>query len=73
MIISTWWLRKSSKFNGQEYEEIYRNIESLETPKQGEFLYHKVVNAIKSVLIIQQLASDAVGWQEDHYAIQQQQ
>ena len=32
---------------------------------------HKVVNAIKNVRIIPQLASDAVRWQEDKYAQQQ--
>ena len=34
MIISAWWLRTSSKFKRQEFEEIYRNIGSLETPNQ---------------------------------------
>ena len=34
MIISAWWLRTSSKFSGQEFEEIHRNIGSSETPKQ---------------------------------------
>ena len=34
MIISAWWLRTSSKFSGQEFEEIHRNIGSPETPKQ---------------------------------------
>ena len=33
MIISAWWLRTSSKFSGQEFEEIHRNIGSSETPK----------------------------------------
>ena len=34
MIISAWWLQTSSKFSGQEFEEIHRNIGSSETPKQ---------------------------------------
>ena len=34
MIIFAWWIRTSSKFSGQEFEEILRNIESSETPKQ---------------------------------------
>ena len=34
MIISAWWLRASSKFGGQEFEEMHRNIRSLEAPKQ---------------------------------------
>ena len=34
MIISAWLLRTSSKFRGQEFEEIYKNIGSLKTPKQ---------------------------------------
>ena len=29
-----WWLQTNSKFSRQELEEIYRNIESLETPKK---------------------------------------
>ena len=33
-IISAWWLRTSSKFCGQEFEEIHRNIGLLGTPKQ---------------------------------------
>ena len=51
MIISAWWLRTSSKFSGQEFEEIHKNLGSLETPKQ--------------VRIVQQLAPGAVGWRED--------
>ena len=31
---AAWWLRTSSKFGGKGFEEIHRNIESLETPKQ---------------------------------------
>ena len=34
MIISARWFRTSSKFSGQEFEEIHRNIGSSETPKQ---------------------------------------
>ena len=34
MIISATWLRTSSKFSGQQFEEIHRSIGSLETPKQ---------------------------------------
>ena len=34
MIIFAWWLRTSSKFIGQEFEEIHRNIVSLETLEQ---------------------------------------
>ena len=33
-ITSAWWLQTSSKFRGQEFEEIHRNIESSETSKQ---------------------------------------
>ena len=33
MIISAWWLRTSSEFSGQEFEEIHRNIGLSETPK----------------------------------------
>ena len=61
MIISAWWLRTSSKLSGQELEETYRNIESLETPKAGaDSSYYKAVIAIKNVWIIQYLASDTV-------------
>ena len=34
MIISAWWLQTSSKFSGQEFGEIHRNIGLSETPKQ---------------------------------------
>ena len=34
MIISAWWLQTSSKFSGQEFQEIHKNIGSSETPKQ---------------------------------------
>ena len=34
MIISAWWLRTSIKFSGEEFEEIHKDIGSLETPKQ---------------------------------------
>ena len=34
IIISAWCLRTSSKFSGQEFEEIHQYIGSLETPKQ---------------------------------------
>ena len=34
MTISGWWLRTSSKFIGQNFEETHRNIGSLETPEQ---------------------------------------
>ena len=33
MIISAWWLQIARKFSGKEFEEIYKNIKSLETPK----------------------------------------
>ena len=33
IIFFAWWLRTSSKFSGQEFEEMYRNIVSLKTPK----------------------------------------
>ena len=65
MIISSSWLRTSSKFSGQEFEEIHRNIGSLETPKQV-----RIVNAMKSARIVQHLASDAVRWQKDKSAQQ---
>ena len=38
MIISAWRLQTSIKFSGQEFEEINRNIGSVETPQQGRFL-----------------------------------
>ena len=57
--ISAWCFRKNSKFSGQEFEEIHRNIGSLEAPKQIRIL-RKVITAIKSVRIIQQLGSYAV-------------
>ena len=46
----------------------------METFKAGaDFCNHKVVNAIKSARIDQYLASAGVRWQEDKYALQQQQ
>ena len=33
MIVFAWWLCTRSKFSGREFEEIHKNIESLETPK----------------------------------------
>ena len=43
MIISAWWLRTSSKFSGQEFEEIHRNIGKIRwSPKK------KVSTEIKS-------------------------
>ena len=34
MINSARWFRTSSKFSGQEFEEIFKNIRSLVTPEQ---------------------------------------
>ena len=74
MIISAWWLRTSSIFSEQEFEEIHRNIESIKTPQAGaDFCNHEVVNAMKSVRIVLQLAYYVVRWQVDKYAPQQQQ
>ena len=74
MIISAWWLLTSSKFSGQEFEEIHRNIGSSETPKQVRIppitkysLKWKVCGSSNK------LGSHAVRWQEDKYALQQQQ
>ena len=74
MIISAWWFRTSSKFSGQDFQETGGNIRSLETPKQdsADSSNHKVVIVIKSARIVLYLASDAVRWQEDEYAQQQQ-
>ena len=59
--ISAWWIRANSKFSGQEFEEIYRHFGSLETLKQVRIPpKHEVVIAMKSVRIVQYLASDAV-------------
>ena len=38
IIPAAWWLRISSKFNEQEFEEIHKNNESLETSKQVRIL-----------------------------------
>ena len=35
MNVSAWWFRTSSKFSGQGFEEIHRNIGLLETPLRG--------------------------------------
>ena len=55
MIISTWWLRTSSKFSEQECEEIYRNIEFLKTRKQA-----RIPNQIKSFIIFAELRPKCV-------------
>ena len=63
MIISAWWIRTSSKFSEQEFEEILRNIGLLETFKKvrgRDSSDHEVVIAIKSARNDQYLASDAV-------------
>ena len=61
MIISAWWLRTSSKFSCQEFEEIHRNIGSLETSKLVRIpTKYEVVIAKKSAPIVEYLASDAV-------------
>ena len=69
MIISAWRLQTSSKFSGQEFKEIHRK-----TPKQMRIPPTRkyVVNGTKSARIVQYLASDAVRWQENKYALQQQ-
>ena len=70
VIISAWRFRTSTKLNGQE---IHRNIGLLETPRQMRTSpITNLVIAIKSVKIVQYLASDADRWQEDKYAQQQQ-
>ena len=61
MITSDWWLRTSSKFSVQEFEEIHGNIEFMKSLKQVRIPpIMEVVNAMKSVQIVQQLAFDAV-------------
>ena len=61
MIISTWCLQRSSKFSGQEFEEICRNIGSLETLKDADSFKDDDSKCNESVLIIiQQLAADTV-------------
>ena len=49
MIISAGWIRTSSKFSGQDFEEIHMSIGSLETLKQdrGDSSSHKVVIVTK--------------------------
>ena len=60
MIIAAWWLQKSSNLSGQEFKNIEWNIGSLETPKQVRIPpITKLVTAMKNVLIVQQLVSDA--------------
>ena len=67
--ISAWWFQTSSKVSGQEFKEIHRDIGSLETVKAGaDISTHIVVIAIKSVGIIQTVASDVVYGQENKYA-----
>ena len=51
MIISAWRLRTRSKFSGQEFEEIYKNIEN--SSASADSSKHEVVNARKNARIIQ--------------------
>ena len=52
-----------------QQQAIHRNIASLEDPKQVQIPRARSSLTIKSVLIVQQLASDAVRRQEDKYAL----
>ena len=61
MIISAWWRQTNSKFSGQEFEEIHRNIGRLETPNQVRISPStKHLMQRKYVRIVQRLAFDAV-------------
>ena len=69
------WLVASNKQQIQ-WARIQRNSQEDWIPGNSsagaDSSKHEVVNAMKSVLIVQQLVSDAVRWQEDKYAQQQQ-
>ena len=52
--------RTSSKSNGQEFEETYWNIRSLETPKQLQISFNTKCLRQQRVRIDQLFASDAV-------------
>ena len=62
MISSTLWLRARSKFNELEFEQMHWNVGSLETHKYVRILQTQstLVTAMKSVRIVQEIASDAV-------------
>ena len=66
MIICAWWLRTSSKFNGQVFEEIHWN----KSYAGADYSKYDAVITIKSARTIQYLASDAVLWQDAKYALQ---
>ena len=70
IIISAWWIRTSRKFSGLEFEEVHKKIGSSWAGADSS--NHAVVIAMKSVRIVQQLASDTVRLQEDKYGQQQQ-
>ena len=61
IVIFVRWLRTSSKFSGKDFEEIRRNIGSLETAKQVQIPPITEECAGHPYL---QLASDAVWWQQ---------
>ena len=72
MIISAWYVRTSSKFSGQKFEEIHRNVRSSETPMHmrippitKQSMQWKARGSSNKLA-----ASDAVRWQEDKYALQ---
>ena len=58
MIISTWWLRTSTKFNEQKFKEIHKKTIYLKKYSTRGFVKALILIAIKRVQIIQQLASD---------------
>ena len=68
--ISATWLWISSIFRWQKFEEMYRNsnFDHWKLLSTRGFLQTRSMIAIKSVRIVQYLASDAVQWQEDKYA-----
>ena len=72
IIIFAWWLRISSKFSGPEFEKISGTLDRWKLLSRCRFPHHEVAIAVKSLRIVQYLASDAVRRQEDKFAQQQQ-
>ena len=65
MIISAWWLWASSKFWRKKIEEIHRNIESSNTPKQVCTMHSSKLKYISQWLVF----GSYISWRLDYWII----
>ena len=56
MIISAWWLRTSSKFSGQEFEETTGTLDHRKLLSRCGFLQSRSSRCNESVRIVQQVS-----------------